>query len=374
MIGLPAVLWGQNQEDRVYAMLLGSTIGDAAGAPLEFFYPAQRSHWSCKDVPIGPEAISELSSSFSLTPHFRKAGSFAQWQDYAPAGTVTDDTRFKMILIDALKEELRLSPNAFARQILSFEDRFGASRKQLCQSWLDEFGKAAHWQLGERKNGKGLPPERLWGGITSLAGQMALLPVAALFPQDLEATYKKAWELDFIDHGLARDINAALVTGLAEALRPGASWQSIEKAMRTTDPYGYGDSRYGQRALEVWLDFSHQAVARSKGSVKMLFSILESELQAKVWWEAWVPLVVLFSFAEITQYDPLAALQLTLEFGHDTDSYAQLMGAFMGALHGPEIFPIQIREQVEKRLQTDYGQDLKTWTQILTHRHLKTKL
>lgn len=347
-------------------MLLGSAIGDAAGAPFEFFYPAQRSRWTSSDTPLTPAGIRALAGSFSLHSHFRKASSYAQWVDYAPAGTVTDDTRLKIILINTLRHHPEPTASALASEILNFPKRLPPAVPNLCEHWLSEFSKAARWQLGMRGDAYALPAERLWAGIPSIAGQMALLPVAAMNPKDLKATYKLAWELDFLDHGLARDINAAIVTGLAAALQPGASWQSLEEVMRQTDPYGYGKATYGKRALNQWLDFAHEAVKRSQGSPARLFEILENELGAKVWWECWVPLAVVFACAEIADYDPLAAMQLCIEFGRDTDSYAQLMGAFTGALHGPDIFPEAIQSTITHRLQADYQEDLKTWVTMLT--------
>ncbi|GAB5527652.1 MAG: hypothetical protein Roseis2KO_55240 [Roseivirga sp.] len=356
----------QSTEQRTYGMLLGSAIGDAAGAPYEFFYPAQRSQWASSLSPLTPEGIERLAGSFSLHSHFRKASSYAHWVDYAPAGTITDDTRLKIILMNTLRHHAQPTASALATEILAFPKRLPAETPDLCESWLSEISKAARWQLDIREGEMALPSQRLWAGIPSIAGQMALLPLAALNPYDLPGTYKLAWELDFLDHGLARDINAAVVTGLAAALQAGASWASIEQAMLDTDPYGYGKAAYGKRALNRWLDFAHQAVKRSQSSPQKLFDILENELEAKVWWECWVPVVVIFALAEITDYQPLAAMQLCIEFGHDTDSYAQLMGAFMGALHGPDIFSDALKSTITNRLQSDFGENLQDWVNLLT--------
>ena len=96
-----------------------------------------------------------------------------------------------------------------------------------------------------------------------------------------------------------------------------------------------------------------------------LFKILENELQTKTWWEAWVPVVVVFSIAEIIQYHPLASMQLILEFGHDTDSYAEVMGAFMGAIHWKEIFPKEMRDTVNKRMKEQFGQNVNDWMELI---------
>jgi ADP-ribosylglycohydrolase len=69
-------------------------------------------------------------------------------------------------------------------------------------------------------------------------------------------------------------------------------------------------------------------------------------------------LVVVFGCLALAEYDPLTSLQLSMEWGHDTDSYAQLLGAFIGALHGPELFRSEWRDAVAARLRADHQVDL----------------
>lgn len=89
-----------------------------------------------------------------------------------------------------------------------------------------------------------------------------------------------------------------------------------------------------------------------------MFEGLEEEFRETVKWEAQVPFVVVLSCWELAGGDPLVALALTLEWGHDTDSYAQIAGGFAGALFGPGIFPEAWRRDVSARLAADYGVDL----------------
>lgn len=64
---------------------------------------------------------------------------------------------------------------------------------------------------------------------------------------------------------------------------------------------------------------------------------------------------MVFAITEITNHDPLATLQLITEFGYDTDSYAQLAGAFFGALHGPNAFPQKMRDLLRLRLEEQFN-------------------
>ncbi len=361
---IPLSLIGQDINDKIYGMLIGSAIGDAAGGPVEFVHPPLKSQWTTTNTKLTQEALNALADSFKLRDYLKKAEPFAQWEDYARAGTITDDTRFKIILFNTLIEyDGALTEQNFAQEVLNFRSRVQNKYKSWFDKWIPEIAFATQWVLGQRE--KAYPPERIWGGIPTMEGQMPFLPIAALNLQNPEWCYLKSYELGYFDIGIAKDINSALVAGLARALQQDGNWQNVEKAMRETDPYNYNNVLYVPRRLAEWLDKSHWFVKRADGNVAKLFEILENELQTKTWWEAWVPVVVVFSIAEIAQHDPLASMQLILEFGHDTDSYAQVMGAFMGAIHGKGIFPEKMRNIVNKRMNEQFGQNVDDWMGLI---------
>lgn len=348
---------------RVEGLFVGSLIGDAAGGPLEF-EPPERSMWTATDVVLTAEAVADLAARFALRAYARAPHPYAHWSSNAPAGSITDDSRFKIIFFDHLEASGGIDREGFAAALLRHYADSTGKHGAMRRAWLEEFAYAARWVLGERDPRRALPPERAWGGIPTMAGQMPFLPVAALHPGDPAAAYRQFWAVDFLDNGIGRDLNAALVAGLAAALEPGADWRSVENAMRATDPYGFGDIEWVPRRLDAWLDFAHDAVRRADGRPLRLFDILESELGATTWWEAWVPMTVVFACAEIARYDPLATMQLILEFGHDTDSYMQVAGAFFGALHGREVYPADMRATVERRLYEDHGESVGRWLRL----------
>ena len=63
--------------------------------------------------------------------------------------------------------------------------------------------------------------------------------------------------------------------------------------------------------------------------------------------------------------EPLAAIHLVLDFGHDTDPAAQPIGALAGAVHGASIFPLEVQSTVAKRLKIEYGEDINVWVDLL---------
>jgi ADP-ribosylglycohydrolase len=346
--------------DRIEGLLIGSAIGDAAGGPVEFAVPVIRSEWCTGQKRLTPEGIRDLASAFRLRPYSKDTEPYAQWEPYGPEGTVTDDTRFKMIFFNTLKnhpEELTLEN--FASEVLNYRNTLKEQYRVLYDLWIPEIGYATRWVLGKRKNA--YPPTRLWGGLPTMAGQMPFLCIAAVLPGDPQKAYLKTWELAYLDVGTAKDINAGLVAGLSAALQKDADWKSTEQAIRDTDPFAFGEVPWVPRSLTEWMDRAHEWVRRADRRIGVLFSIMESELKARTWWEAWVPVTVVWACVEIVEYDALAAMQLTIEFGHDTDSYAQVMGAFLGALNGKSVFPQPMRETVNRRMKQQFGQNVDDW-------------
>ena len=243
-------------EDKIEGMLIGSAIGDAAGGPVEFVHPPLRSYWSTTTKKLTAEGLEELAALFKLRSYPKDTEPFAQWEPYGPPGTITDDTRFKMILFNTLKNHGgELSQVTFARSVLEFREVLPEVYRDNYDAWIPEIEYATRWALGEREDA--YPVERIWGGIPTMEGQMPFLPIAALHPYDPEWCYLKTYELGYFDIGVAKDMNSALVAGLARALQPDGSWKNMEEAMRNVDPYGYNKTLYVERQLTKWLDRAH---------------------------------------------------------------------------------------------------------------------
>ncbi|MFT4638738.1 MAG: hypothetical protein ACI8T1_002061 [Verrucomicrobiales bacterium] len=223
--------------------------------------------------------------------------------------------------------------------------------------WLEEWRFASAWVLGERDPSKARPPERMWQGLLTCCGQMTSLPLAALFPGDPERAYPACYQLSYFDNGWGKDVNTALVAGLAAALG-GEEWPGILKAMRKTNPYRYGDLRYTTRQVDHWLGLALKLAKEAKGELAVLFDALEKTFAQTIKWEAQVPVVVAFACLALADYASLTALQLSIEWGHDTDSYASLVGAFIGAVHGVSLFPDNLLKPVHDRLLADFDADL----------------
>jgi ADP-ribosylglycohydrolase len=377
-------------DDRIAGMLLGSFIGDALGGPVEFqdrarvnALPDPPKVWRDDEILDGTarKATARRLRLRPYSPLRPEPEPYGHWTANAASGTVTDDSRHKLVLLDALQKAQSngswpFDVRALAQAYLDWpsgetvQSRPGYAR--LCDDWLEQWLYATRWVVGQRETDKSLPPERLWNGLPTCCGQMVLLPLAAVFAGRPVEAYRAAYHLAYFDNGWGRDLNAALVAALATALvtpvEKGAraeTWQPILATLRQADPYRYGKVPWVQRSVDRWLDVAQRLVQESDRRPARLFAALEREFRHTIKWEAQVPFVVTFAILALADYDPLASLQLSIEWGHDTDSYAQLLGAFVGAVHGASLFDSRQREIVTQRLKLDYDADADAYVTLL---------
>ena len=98
-----------------------------------------------------------------------------------------------------------------------------------------------------------------------------------------------------------------------------------------TDPFRFRDVPFAGRQLDRWLDLSDSIVQRARGCPATMYRLLEQEGKPVYYWDAHFTLLVPLTMLKACRFNPLAAMHLTLDFGHDTDSYAQVLGAMIGA-------------------------------------------
>jgi ADP-ribosylglycohydrolase len=365
-------------------------IGDALGGPFEFQpketwskLPHPPKIWKADEV-LDAKAMTELRQRVRLQSyrHLRPLPeTYAHWNTNAAPGTITDDTRHKIILLHALRRTATtnrwpLTAHDFAQAYCDWPPTALLAKHphyaQLNSDWLAELRLAARWTLGERDPDRALPTERLWNSLPTCVGQMNLTPLAAIFPGEPSKAYLAAWEIAWGDNGFGRDMNCALVAGLAAALvQPEnktnlmAGWLAVETSLRKTDPLRFNEIPWCERQVNRFLDKAERLAREADHRPAKLFAAFDREFAETGPWEAQVPFVIMFACARLCDGDPLATLALTSEWGHDTDSYPQLAGAFIGALHGVDVFPKEVRGSVEVQLQADYGENLDEWVKTL---------
>jgi ADP-ribosylglycohydrolase len=379
-----------NIKQKVSGLLYGTVIGDALGGPIEF----QGTEWVQK-TPNPPKLWKEgeimtLEESRAATErlYFRSykhliqlPASYGQWTTNAEPGTVTDDTRNKIVLMSMLRKKSKIGAKSIevSDMMQAYLD-WGKSKTvkthigydSLCQDWLFQITKSINWLQGKRTPDVAYPPERMWNGLPTCWGQMTMTPLAALYPGDTTEAYLKAYNIGFFDNGFGKDMNAALVAGLSRALTLDPSkksntelWTEVIETMKNTDPYKYNEVPWCTRPITLWLSLADTFATQAKGSPYVLWQRLEKEFYYNAKWEAHVPVTVCFSILKLCNYDPLAALQMSIEWGWDTDTYPQLLGAFIGAIYGEDVFKEAWKRTVSNRLKLDYDENIDEWANIL---------
>ena len=389
----------REQNETVIGMLYGSLIGDALGGALEFASDEMRAgrvancrSWD-ENRRLDPSSIQELGESLHMWGYEEirpQTAPYGPWIASAPAGTVTDDSRWKVVLIRAFRAAHRdgqreLTQQDIARAIVAFKP--DANREpneataRLIDEGLREYRYASQWVLGVRDPKIALPLDRLWAGAPNCSGQMMMLPLAACFAGQPENGYRRCFDLNFVDGPGANDITSAIVAGLANLLGETSTgdsvadrWRRMESTMRDTDPYRIRDVPFVGRPLNQWLDFADSIVRRADGRPKIAYRLLETEGKPIYYWDAHFTLLVAVVLLKLTGYDPLASLHLGIDFGHDTDSYTQLMGAMIGAVHGVAVFPDEMQIQVAERMEADFGENVSSWSEILSTAKFEDKL
>ena len=376
--------------DRIEGLLIGGLIGDSLGGPPEFdssestLARLPRTRQWAQDRVVEARDLQRWAETLTLFGYERMRPStapYGPWASQGLAGTVTDDSRHKIILMRAVRtvlaqDQALLTRHEIAQQFIRFTpraDRVMTPHEQwLCDEGLREYRFASRWLLGDRDEARALPVERLWGGIANCSGQMMFPPLAAAFAGFPKAAYRATYALDFIDSPGARDICSALNAGLAAALAPAQEnntkterWQACLAAMRDIDPLRLSKVPFAGRPLHRWLNLADELVERAAGRPRVLFESLEQDGRPVYWWDAHFTLLVPLTILKFCQFNGLAALHLTLDFGHDTDSYAQVLGCLIGAVEGTQAFPAPIRKQVAARLRADFNESIPQWKNLL---------
>jgi ADP-ribosylglycohydrolase len=386
-----AAVTGNFVANKTKGLLLGTLIGDALGGPIEFqgheeiqASPNPPKLWTDTNDVMNDAALKAAADRMYLRS-YKYVMPFVQpygcWTTNAAPGTVTDDSRHKMILMFMLRQALQdnqwpLSERKYAQAYLDWSQspliKSHPGYDTLCPQWLGESYKSINWILGSRKIGEAYPVERMWNALPTCYGQMALTPMAALYPGEPEKAYLAAYNMAWFDVGFAKDMIACSVAGISVALTLDPStmtneqlWKKVIDAMKNTDPYDYLKIPWCERQTQRWLDVADMYARQANGSPAKLFALLDKEFMYTTKWEAAVPFLVDFSILKLCNYNPLAAMQLSIEWGNDHDTYPQFMGAFIGAIYGPDIFKKEMSDTVTQRLQLDYDEDIKEWVSTL---------
>ena len=370
--------------DKVLGLLVGSAIGDAMGAPTEMWNRAER----------------QISYGYveALDPSFIDPSPEGLWDFYLPAGTTTDDTRWKHLTGEFLAVEASSfyqatgpDPYRFASHILDYYRREVAKLKLLSAddpvdieyrvrrlSWLQEWAMVAEPFVNKDLEKYTTALHRFYGGDLLCAGMLYAPVIGLPYPGDPLKAYVAAHRLGLFDQGYARDITGLTAALVAAAMAPGATPESITEVFRTVDPYQYFRSRlFGREAFKTYRNTAHIA------SIALNLNQCIEEKPAKVWQgdslkscqlqtafelldqqnqhspaHAQEILLVTLTGLLYAEFDFQQCMEFIVNYGRDNDTSAAVAGAILGAYQGYTALPEDQKRQVIQANRNNLGIDL----------------
>ncbi|MEL7530837.1 MAG: ADP-ribosylglycohydrolase family protein [Bacteroidota bacterium] len=385
--------------DKLLGMLVGSAIGDAMGAPTEM--------WSREQMQL------EYGFIDTLDDMVREPSAEGTWAMNLPAGGTTDDTRWKVLMIDyltgtsstVLTRPKRLSALSFAEHI---QDRyeFGLSQlKEIDEYKLDPYEDQMRriawlkeWAMVSKPYAEGDIDRfsdalnKFYGGEMVCAGMLFSPMIGAAYPANPLWAYEQTYRIDIFDIGFAKDISALTASLVAKAMEPGVSPDSVLRVLRDVDPKGYFDSRLvGRTSYKVYRDaLSIVKAAKEADPAEVLqitpiklsmplqtsadsikyahfavaYERMDQQLQTFPFHPSEIHLVNLVALM-LFDFDFQTSMEFVINFGRDNDTTGAVTGAILGAYHGVEALPEGL---VQKVLETNrlMGTDLELLAQRLT--------
>jgi hypothetical protein len=393
----PISLSREQYYDKVLGMLVGSAIGDAMGAPTEM--------WDRNSIRVQKGYVD------SLDLVLREQSPEGPWLTNLPAGSTTDDTRWKHLGVEYLitQEQDSLNPVDFANYIVTIYDHekealvTGSKEYENIErgfshiTWLIEWVRVAKPFIENDLIAYNNRLSKFYGGEMSCAGMLYSPLIGAYFPAQPERSYQQAFGLSIFDIGYARDITALTAAYVSKAMQPGVSYNEITLLTREVDPEKYFNSRLiGRMAyksleqaksissealsvtekdipsnLKVPSNFKHGALYYSQ--LQKAYSLLETRLQDIPFHAGEIHLINLTAL-EFSGGDFMKAMEFVTNFGRDNDTVGAVTGAILGAYWGVGKLPPQLVAKAIKTNKETIGIDLEILAQqLVDHRLSKGK-
>ncbi len=371
--------------DKVLGMLVGSSIGDAMGAPTEM--------WTREAIQLEYGFVEGLDSMV------REVSPEGIWKANLPAGGTTDDTRWKSLAVDFLLSQKveSLESKDFASHILkTYEGSLAKLKKtegtdvepfeNALQeaNWLSEWSKVASPYLEDNLGGYADSLSKFYGGEMVCAGLLYAPTLGVFFPGNPIKAYQEAYKLSIFDLGYARDLTALAAAMTAAGMAPKASQDSILATLRL-DPEGYFQSRLVGRtshkllkdALTIVreakkLDSLQTRLSLGNPALRYAYTELDRRQQDMPFHAGEIYLQALTAML-FTDFDLMGTLTFLTNYGRDNDTTASLAGGILGAWYGYTKLPVSEREKVVRVTRDELGIDLEKQAERLTLHLLKSQ-
>ncbi len=379
--------------DKIYGSLVGSAIGDAMGLSTEM--------WSTYNRVVEYGYIDSLTK-IAITPSPEGA-----WAFNLPAGSTSDDTRWKSVIgdylvkyaesfgnesgpdpykfaefvvdayqdeIDNLKKTEGFNPKLFEKnmQRMTFIQEWALVAKPFAEKDLEKYTTALH---------------RFYGGDIVCAGLMYSPLLGLPYPGNPEMAYNVGFRLGIFDQGYARDITALTAAMVSAAMDSNATQKSILDVFINVDPHDYFGSRIFSRqayyALKDAQYISYEAKSiTSIDQVKLklplgnrdslyaaqmqrAFNLLDKK-QMHISPHSKEILLITLTAMIFTDFDFQKCMEFTVNYGRDNDTHAAIAGSILGAFVGFKNLPQKIKNQVITVNKDNIGIDLQDLAHNIT--------
>ena len=383
-LGIPPLQMSEDElYDRILGMLVGSSIGDAMGAPTEM-WPRQ-------------EIVKEFGFVTGLDSVIRDVSPEGVWIKNLPPGGTTDDTRWKKLIVEYLVEEPdhKLDQKAFSQKILHTYDLALAEitpkdsldslvleQKTLPVLWLHEWAKAANPFVSGDFPQYQDQLSTFYGGEMVCAGLLYGPAIGVFFPVDVQKAYNEAFYLALFDIGYARDITALSAAWTSLAMNKEVKGDSMVSVIEKLDPKNFSEARLvgrtAQRILRLAKDIDRQTmesfrIKQGKDStfvgfdwtpenLQPAYTLLDKHLQDMPFHAGEIYLQVLTAML-VADFDFERTLQFLVNYGRDNDTSAAIAGAILGARTGFKKLPDQMKQKVIEVNKEQLGIDLEDLAQ-----------
>ncbi|EPR67058.1 ADP-ribosylglycohydrolase family protein [Cyclobacterium qasimii] len=349
--------------DKIKGLMVGSAIGDAMGAPTEM--------WAREDIQKTYGWVTGLDSMV------REISPEGIWKANLPAGGTTDDTRWKSLIVDYMADQknLTLDAGSFSKHIIKdYEEYFDALKPlkpeqtlalesvNLKVLWLQEWYKVSLSYQANNLSDYQKALGKFYGGEMVCAGLLYAPAVGLMFPGQPEEAYNQAFELSIFDLGLAKDISSLSAAMTAAAMTAKGDQNQVLNVLRKVDPEGYFSSRLVGRSSYRVLELARAIVLEAKDSLAVekaitdgsvipdasilrAYELLDQNQQDMPFHAAEIHLQVLTAML-FSDFKFTETLVFLTNYGRDNDTTAAIAGAILGAFHGYDKLPKDMREKV----------------------------
>ena len=273
---------------RVYGSLIGGIIGDAMGAP------GEGKTWQ------------QIEEAHGWVEDFEGVG--------------TDDTVIKHILCQAIiAHDGDITADEFAASFLKSKDKY--------RYWYIPVKNMFH----KIESGLELPVYAGMGNMQSSSSAMSISPMGLINACNPRQAALETYDVAGLIHGgcstFCRDGACAMAAAVAEAMRPGATVDSILDA--STDYLHAASSKVMRDAIDTGLrmarDASEYKAFREAYYASRLRDIISDSRET-------VPCALALFY--LAKGDARQAILYAANFGRDADTIATMTGALVGAFHG----------------------------------------